>query len=61
MRNFINKTFRNLSPDEHRAILECEEILNKAFKKKVFTVVINPNNANKDDVFGVAFGFDMVY
>ena len=61
MKDFINKTSRNLSFEEHRALLNAGEILAKGFKKKLHQVVINPNAQEASDVWGIAYAFDMNY
>jgi hypothetical protein len=60
MRDFKNNVIRHLESDEMLAVMECSKLLEKAFKKKVFSVVVNPVTNNPTDVFGVAFAFDMV-
>lgn len=59
MRHFNNKAARDLSYEEHMAIIEAARLLEKAFKKKVFAATIAPNDANAQDVYGVQFNFDL--
>lgn len=59
MREFKNNTARDISFEEHEAILQCAKILSKAFKRKIFSASINPHTTNASDVWGIAFSFDM--
>lgn len=59
MRDIKNNTTKSMEFEEYDAILKCGKILSDAFKKKIFVVTINPNAVNSDDVYGVAFSFDL--
>lgn len=59
MRDFKNLSARNLEMEEHRALLDCVDILEKAFKKKIHSCQINPNKENQTDIWGISFAFDL--
>lgn len=59
MKEINNKTARHLDTDEYIAILECVKILEKAFKRKMGYATVTPYKENPDDIYGVAFAFDM--
>lgn len=58
MKELNNKTLRDISYEEHKALLEACNILEKGFKKRVYAVNINPNERQRDDVFGISISFD---
>lgn len=58
MKQLLNNTTRHLSAEEWQAVMQCEQILTKAFKRKVWQATINPDKNNADDIFGVMFNFD---
>ena len=60
MKEIENLVAKNLEYEEHLAILECSKLLEKAFKKKVYKVRINPHTKDPQEVFGLCFGFDLV-
>lgn len=60
MQKIINNTLRNLDVEEWRAIMDAAQILEKAFKRKLFQCNVNPPENNPDDVWGISFGFDMM-
>lgn len=61
MKELRNNTLRHLSGEEHRALLDMVELMERAFKKKVHTVTVTPDKENPDDVFGVMVGFDKYF
>lgn len=60
MKQLNNKTTRYFTSEEQMAILRAEEELSKAFKKRVHSITVNPIEGNPDDVYGIAFAFDLV-
>ncbi len=61
MKELRNNTLRHLSSEEHRALLDMVDALEKAFKKKVHTVTVTPDKENQEDVFGIMVGFDKYF
>ena len=61
MKELRNMTTRHLTSDEHHALLDVVDLLEKAFRRKVHTLTVNPDRENSDDVFGIMVGFDKFY
>lgn len=59
MKDLINKVNRDLSFDEWQALMDVSKILEKAFKKKIFQMTINPVNNNDSDIYGLTISFDI--
>lgn len=59
MREFKNNTTINLETEQQIEILKAAKILETAFSRKIHTIQINPNKNNIEEVYGIAFGFDL--
>lgn len=60
MKNLYNNVARSLDWEEHKALIEACQILEKAFKKRVFNLTVNPQDNNPTEVYGIALAFDLV-
>lgn len=58
MKYLKNDTTENLSIDQHKAIIECEELLTKTFKRRVFAVFLNRDQRDASILSSVSFNFD---
>lgn len=58
MREVQNKTTKDLSFDEHKALIEAAELLQKAFGWKIWACFINPDAQISDEVFSIVFTMD---
>lgn len=59
MREFRNNTLKSLTFEEHDAILTASKILSDAFKVKIWGVSINGHQQDREQIWGIAFSFDM--
>lgn len=60
MRELQNKVARDLTFEEHRAVIDAAEIIQKAFGRKIFATFLNPDTHQADEVFSINFCFDKV-
>lgn len=58
MKNLNNLLQRHLEVEEMQAVLEAVKILERAFKKKVHTLWINPDKEQPTQPFGITLSFD---
>lgn len=58
MKNMYNNTIEYLSSEQHKAIIESEELIEKAFKRKIHKIYINnPTKQQTGTIGGVNFEF----
>jgi hypothetical protein len=60
MREIKNNVLRDLSFQEHKAIIEAAELLQKAFGRKIYGCFLNADQKNPEECFAVNFTFDLV-
>lgn len=60
MKELKNNVLRDITFEEHKAILEAAELLQKAFKRKIYATFLNADNKAADEVFSINFTFDNV-
>lgn len=56
-----NRLARSMDWDEVEAIIQAAKVLEKGFKKTTFKIIVNPNEANPTDAWGILFSFDLNY
>lgn len=57
--NIENNLERELKAEEAQMIKRAVNIFEATTGRRIFKVIINPNNANKQEIFGIIFGFDL--
>lgn len=53
------KISRELTTDEKKAIIEAQLLLERVFRRPVFSVSINKDNEDSREVFGISYALNM--
>ena len=53
-----NRVLRHLEWEEMAAVTQACQLLEKAFKRKIYKVTINPDQTTPSEVHGVMVAFD---
>lgn len=59
MKMLTNNMTRHMTTEEHQAIIDCEKIIEKAFKHKVHQCFINATREDSERSGGLNFTFDI--
>lgn len=58
MIGITNKTHESFDFAQHRALIDCGEILSKAFQQRIHIIYINPCNDTRTGIGTVVMEFD---